>query len=219
MSLDVYCAERPRRTQVLAGSAADAFFGVNGRYLQCRSPVFSIIFHIPVPVSVPLPYRDHYYGSGGAVSGAVAAFYIVRNDNAVFPYPDCMAYLDGGLLCCRYRQNRACRTDFRAFGAFRPAVSSFVRHFRLHQSQQPSGWAQHIVRADRYAQLAGRAVLIEMFQADGSRRDDCRLPFRNLLVGDDGKPAIRAVAERKFLLPLAVSEPGFPPVSVAAAGV
>ena len=101
-----------------------------------------------------------------------------------------MAYLDGGLLCCRYRQNRACRTDFRAFGAFRPAVSSFVRHFRLHQSHQSSGWSQHIVRADRYAQLAGRAVLIEMFQADGSRRDDCRLPFRNLLVGDDGKPAI-----------------------------
>ena len=55
MPLDVYCAERPRRTQILAGSAADAFFGVNGRYLQCRSPVFSIIFHIPVPVSVPLP--------------------------------------------------------------------------------------------------------------------------------------------------------------------
>ena len=144
-SFYVDCAERPCRTEVFTGSAADAACFVYGRH-HC----FSVLaFAFPVALSVPfavsmsvalsasmtlavafvfadLAARYHDNGSGRAVACAVAAGYSVSERYAVFPDPYCMSYGYGRFFGWGYLQYRSCRAYFRAFHAFRTAVASFV---------------------------------------------------------------------------------------------
>ena len=81
MPFHVDGAERAGRAEVFACAAADAAFGIDHGNLA-RMLVVRV-------------GRYHLYGACGAVAGAVAAFYVVCQDDAVFFYPDGMAYLGG----------------------------------------------------------------------------------------------------------------------------
>ena len=134
-SFYVDCTERPCRTKVFTGSAADAACFVYGRH-HC----FSVLaFPLSVPVAfaasmtlavafvfADLAARYHDNGSGRAVACAVAAGYSVSERYAVFPDPYCMSYGYGRFFGRGYLPYRSCRAYFRAFYAFRTAVASFV---------------------------------------------------------------------------------------------
>ena len=132
-SFYVDCAERPCRTEVFTGSAADAACFVYGRH-HCFSVLafpFPVAFAASMTLAVSVVFADlaaryHDNGSGRAVACAVAAGYSVSERYAVFPDPYCMSYGYGRFFGWGYLQYRSCRAYFRAFHAFRTAVASFV---------------------------------------------------------------------------------------------
>ena len=176
VSFYVYCSERPGRTEVFTGSAADAFFLVYDRDPYSCTFFFRIASR-PMATAVSVPDFDHLDGSCRTVPCTVSAFDVIGHDDAVLLDPYSMAYLYGGFFGDSNRPYRSGRADIGTFRAFRPAVSTFIGHLRLHQSHQTSGRSQYIIGADRDTQLTGSAVLIEIPQAHGSWRDDSRLPF------------------------------------------
>ena len=95
-----------------------------------------------------------------------------------------MSYLYGRLFRNGYGPYCPRGADFRTFYTFRAAVSSFIRHFRLHECHQPCRRTQHTVRADRNAELACSAVLREIAKAQCSWRNNRRRALRNLLLFD-----------------------------------
>lgn len=94
VSFYVYCSERPGRTEVFTGSAADAFFLVYDRDPYSCTFFFRIASR-PMATAVSVPDFDHLDGSCRAVPCTVAAFHAVGKDYTVFLDPDGMAYLDG----------------------------------------------------------------------------------------------------------------------------
>ena len=154
-------AERTCGTQVLAGAATDTAFGVDGRYLRGTG-------HRRVG-------RHHRDGAGRAMARAVAASHAVGQRHAVLSHPYGMADLNGRLFGRRYFLNRARGTYLRTLRAFGAAITAFVRRFGLHERFQVGRGPQHVVRANRHAELTSRAMLREMAQAARARRHDGRL--------------------------------------------
>ena len=77
-----------------------------------------------------------------------------------------------------------------ALRTLRAAVSALERHFGLHEGHQLARRPQHLVGAHRDAELASRAMGIEVTQAPRSGRYDGRGAVRNLLVGDHRQAAV-----------------------------
>lgn len=144
------CAERPCRAEVFTGSASDAAFFIDERNHGIAVPAF--LFAVPVSISIAIAFavsfafscifsgvadfaaRNHGYRSCRTMTGAVAAGYAIGKRNAVFFDPYGMSYGDGRFFGRRYFQYCSGRAYFGAFHAFRTAVASFIRGFRLHQS-------------------------------------------------------------------------------------
>ena len=175
-ALHVDCAEGACRAKVLAGPAPDATFLVHNRYLG-RIGVGGI-------------GRHHQYGPGRTVAGTVAAVYAVGQRHAVLLYPHGVPYLCGRLVGQADGADGPGGADFGTTVALGAAVSAFVGHLGLHQAEQAGGGAQHLVGADRYAQLATGAMLGEVACAQCSRRHDGGEPPGGLLVLDDGQAAV-----------------------------
>lgn len=144
MALDINGTEGTGGTEVLAGTAADAFLGIN--HGNARRVLIAGL------------RRYHLYGAGGTMTGAVATFNTVGQYHAVLFYPYGVANLDCRFLGRRYLENGAGRAYFGAFVTFRSAVASLIRHFRLHHSFKTCGRSEHFIRADRDAELATGAV-------------------------------------------------------------
>ena len=127
VSLNINCAERSGRAEVLAGTAADALALVYGRHLM------AIIV-------------NHQDGFCRAVSGTVAARYAIGEHNTVFLDPHRMTSMDGSLFFSRNGLDGSRRADLTALCTFRAAIASFKRHHGLHEVLQIRGGAQDIVR-------------------------------------------------------------------------
>lgn len=143
--------KRARRTEVLTGSATDAAFGVNDRYLQG----FRII----------RIRGNHFYGIRRTMAGTVTALDTVGQRDAIRFHPHGMTDLDGRFICFRYQCDGSCRTDLGAFCTLGAAVTTFVRHFRLHQSHQITGRTQDVIRTGRDTELAGCAMMPHILYA------------------------------------------------------
>ena len=105
-------AERTCRTKVLACTASYTTFGVDNRYLQL---LLASILHI-----------YHLYGSGGAMTLAIATCLTVAHRNTVFPDPYSMTYLHGGFFLACNRTYGTCRTNVGTLGTFGTTISAFV---------------------------------------------------------------------------------------------
>ena len=152
ITVDGDCADRTCGTEILAGAAADAFLFFHG-WNPDGLPVFSFFLY-------------HLDSSNGAVACAVAALfdlpivdeaeprlYLGRSD-----FPLCLL-LRGDLQDCPGR------TDLGAFHTLRTAVTAFIGHLRLHQVLEVLGGPEDIVGTDCHAELACRAVFVELFHA------------------------------------------------------
>ena len=132
------CAERPCRAEVFTGSASDAAFFIDERNHGIAVPAFlfavSFAFSCIFSGVADFTARNHGYRSCRTMTGAVAAGYAIGKRNAVFLYPYGMSYGYGRFFGRRYLQYGSGRAYFGAFHAFRTAVASFIRGFRLHQS-------------------------------------------------------------------------------------
>ena len=115
MSFDIDGTEGTGGTEVLASTAPNAHFFVDGRH----------------PFLFILLQRHHLDGSRGAVTGTVAALHTIGKYNAVFPHPYRMAYLLGTLLLDGDGLNGACGTYLRATVALGATIALVVLHLGL----------------------------------------------------------------------------------------
>lgn len=143
--LHVDGAEWFRRTEILARSATDATAQVDGRELW-RSLVVRVC-------------RNHHDGSRRTVTGAVATFHSIGEDDAILLRPHRMTYLNARFIFLLDRFDGTGRTNLAASVALWSAIASLVRHRWLHQMHQVGAWTEHVVRTLRYTELASRAML------------------------------------------------------------
>lgn len=176
VSFDVDGAERACRAEVLAGSATDATFCVDGWNLG-RFGVVGI-------------GSNHLNGSRGTVAGTVAAADAIGQGHAIFLYPDGMTYSGGRFLLYADGTDGSCGAHFGTTGALRAAISALVGHFWLHQRGQFGRWSQHIVGASRHTQLACRAMMGKLSGTPCAWGDNGRSPTGPLFVDNDGQSAI-----------------------------
>ena len=124
MTFNVYCRERLRRTEILAGSAADAPL-----LIHCRDAEGSFIFRI----------EFHQFDCPDRTPArTVAATDPVSLHDAIVKIDDCVTDLCRGFLFPGDFKNGIVGADLGTSGAFRTAESPFVRHFRLHKGVQGS---------------------------------------------------------------------------------
>lgn len=133
------------RTEILTCAASNATAQVDGRELW-RVLILRIGW-------------NHHDGSRWTVASTVAAFHTIGEDDAVFLRPYRMTNLDARLILLLDRLDGTSRTNLTASVTLRSAVSTLIRHRRLHQLHQVGRWTEHIVRALRYTELAGSTVL------------------------------------------------------------
>lgn len=135
---------------IFAFAAAYADFGVDS-----RAHVAVLAFH-------------HKDGAGGAVAGAVAAVLTVCRRDAAVGVDNGCAYLDRAFLGCVDRLYRTGGTYLGAACALGAAVAVGEHELGLHESLGGERRFEHSRGAFAHAELACRAVLAEMFAADGA---------------------------------------------------
>lgn len=138
---------------IFAFAAAYADFGVDGRA------------HVAV-----LAF-DHKDGACGAVAGAVAAVLSVCGRDAAVGVDNGGAYLYRALLGCVDGLYRAGGANLGAACALGAAVAVGEHEPGLHESLGGERRLEHARGAFAHAELASRAVLAEMFAADGAGRN------------------------------------------------
>lgn len=124
------------------------------------------------------------------MAGTVAAFHPVGKRKAVLLHPHSMAYLYGRLFGLCYLQYGSCRTNFRTFGTFGTAISSFIGGFRLHQCLPVCRRTQHVIGTGRDAKLAGCAMLRHMPEALCAWRNDGSVSQGYFLLFYGGQSAV-----------------------------
>lgn len=176
VSLNIYGRERSCRTQILARSATYAARCVYGRNLwRC------VILRIRV---------DHRYGSYRTMACTVATLLTIGDGHTVFLYPYGMAYLYARLVLAFYWLDCSCRTHFATTVALRSAIATFVRHGGLHQFHHVGRWAQHVIRAFGYTELAGCAMAYHVLCRERSWRREWSLAFGSLFAFNLSQSAI-----------------------------
>lgn len=90
----------------------------------------------------------------------------------------------------RKPQDGTGRADLRTLRALGAAIAAFVGGFGLHERLGPGGGPQNVIRTDRDAELAARAVRRQMAQGPGARRHEGRDAVRRPLVQNDGQTAV-----------------------------
>ena len=191
VALHIDGRERTGRAKILTGPASDTSLGVNSRHHQFLTVITFLPAAMVTAVSLQ---RHHLYGSCRTVTGAVAARLTVPDGDTVVLNPYGMAYMGRRLFRYIDGPDSPCRTDLRALGTLRTAISSLVGHLRLHQAHQVSGRTQHSVGADRHAELTAGAMPGKMSQAHGSRRNYRSLSVGYYLVLDDSQTAVHLPA-------------------------
>ena len=133
VSLNIYCAEWSRRTQILTSTAANADFGIYNRYLQrCL---------------VILVRRNHHYCSRRTMACAVSTLNIVGKRNTVLLNPHGMANLDRRLLNLVDQFDGSCRTYLGATCTLRTAMTTLIRHDGQHQVHQVATGTEYLIGA------------------------------------------------------------------------
>lgn len=153
ISFDMYCAQGRGGTYILATAATDA-----------QRPL-----HLGIKASVRR--RDHTYGLGGTVVGAVAALHTVRMHHTQ-PSPEYrMADERLFLLFLVQRQNRPRGTHLAAEGAFIETVTLVEAHDGVHHTLKPvlhNRRLKHMTRALAHTQMARRTLRMQVFEAHRS---------------------------------------------------
>ncbi len=121
---------------------------------------------------------------------AVAAFHIVSQGYAVFPYPYSMTNLYGGFVGGSDLYYRTGRTHLRTARAFRTAISILIGCLRFHKSLKIGRGTEHIVGTRLYAQLAGRAMVGEVLYAERTRRHYLDFAVRYLFILYHGESSV-----------------------------
>ena len=109
-------------TEVLTGAAADAALGVDHGN--------------PARIGPRRLGGHHGDGSGGTVTGTVAALLTVGEGDAVLAYPHGMTDLRGGLVSGGDGVNGSCGTDVGTLRTLGTAVAALVAHLGLHELHQ-----------------------------------------------------------------------------------
>ena len=176
VSLNIYGRERSCRTQILACSTTYAARCIYGRNLwRC------VILRIRV---------DHRYGSCRTMACTVATFLAIGDGHTVFLYPYGMAYLYARLVLAFYWLNCSSRAHFATTVALWSAIATLVRHGGLHKFHNVCRWAQHIIRAFGYAELAGSAMTCHVLCRQRSWRCEWSIALGSLLVFNLSQSAV-----------------------------
>ena len=118
VSFHIEGAERASGTKILARTASDALFFVDHRNLD--------------GLRIIRVGRYHLYSLGRAMAGTIIAGLTIPQRDAVLFYPDSMANPYRGLVDNRNGTDGPGRTNLRALHTLRPAISTLIRHRRLH---------------------------------------------------------------------------------------
>ena len=176
VSLHIYGRERSCRTQILTRSATYAARCIYGRYLwRC------IILRIRA---------YHRYGAYRTMACTVATFLAVGDGHTVFLYPYGMAYLYARLVLAFYWLYCSSWAHFATTVALRSAIATLVRHGGLHKFHNVCRWAQHIIRAFGYAELAGSAMTCHVLCRQRSWRCEWSIALGSLLVFNLSQSAV-----------------------------
>ena len=141
---------------MLTGTTADTLLFINDRNLT-RTLVGRIAWH-------------HLDSARWTAAGTKSAVDIIIEHHAILIDPvggshfgTCLDSLTLLLLSLE-TDDGACRTDIRATGTFRTAVTALKAHGRSHHIHQIAAWTKHAVRTLADAKLTACAVLLEMTQ-------------------------------------------------------
>ena len=157
IALDIDCPERTGGTNILAAAATDADVLVDVR--DCQAVAIG----------------NHRKSLGRAMLGAGAAAGSVEMDDAVFFDKDHFAHLRPVLFLDRQGLDGAVGADIAADRAIVVAETFLEIDGGLHDALQTvfqERRLQDVRRAFAHAQMARGAALLEMRQADGTRRSD-----------------------------------------------
>ena len=176
VSLHINGTKGTCRTKVLACSASYASLRVHNGYLQSSLSI--------------LIQRHHLYGTGGTMTLTITARTAIAHWNTILPDPHGMTNLYGGLLLASNRTYGTSRAHIRTLRTLGTAISTFVRHLRLHQSGKVGRRSQHTIGAYRNTKLARSTMLGKMACAQGSGGHDVPLSLGSYLVLNSGQTAI-----------------------------
>ena len=114
----INCAKRSGRAEVFAGTAADAFVLVHGRYLYLAVRAFVV---------------HHLNGTCGAVARTVAATHTVGQYDAIIFNPNGMTHMDTSFFLTGNGLDGTSGADLAASRAFGTAIAALKRHRGLHE--------------------------------------------------------------------------------------
>ena len=134
----------PHRTDIFAGTTADADAFVNGGH-RGREVIVGIAGH----------HRD---SSRRTMAGTVATFVLTLGRDTLLGNNDGVANLNARLIEGVNGLNSSCGTYFRAACTLRTAPAAVVLHSGLHQAHQVTRGTQHIVGTFRHTELTTRAA-------------------------------------------------------------
>lgn len=145
-----YCTHGIHRTYIFTSTASyTSAFGNHRASWSVRRIIVRIQFH-------------HAYCLNWTVTCAETAFCYTLNCKAFMKVEMCKTYGDICFLRMGYRSNCTSRTYLRTTVTFRTAITVVIIHHRLHEAFCRCGWLQNPVGACGYAELAGRAMCIEI---------------------------------------------------------
>ena len=163
IAFNVNRSEGASGTQIFASAASDATLGIDcGNFRR---------------IGILGVRRNHLYGGGGTMTGAVSAFdaaivdfdaeagavsAILGKNDAILFNPYRPSDLNRGFFGFGYFPNCSVGTNFGTFCAFGTTKTAFVRHFGLHESLQIVRRTQYLIRANRHAKLTCGTMLRNM---------------------------------------------------------
>ena len=148
MSLHIDRAVRTGRAQILASTTTDTFLLIDNRLLK--------------RLRIVLVDGDHLDRLRRAMAFAVTAFHAISQRNTILMDRNGMTNLDSRLVGPSNQLNSASRTNLGTFHAFGTAITTLVRHLRLHEVLQFSGRTEHAVRTGGDTKLTSGTMLGEI---------------------------------------------------------
>ena len=183
--LYVDCALRGGWTQMFAGSATDATFGVNGGDFE--------------GVLIVRIEWNQFDCIRRAMPLAAVAAHFVPHDNAEVVLPYGVPDLNRGFLLFRDWADCPERACLGTLGTLNPAVPFFERHFRLPQPTRGTGRPKYPVRAAGGAEPTSGAMRPKVNRGLGSWGENRGLPHRSDFWNKGGQATVNLHLGTGFL--------------------
>jgi hypothetical protein len=129
-------------------------------------------------------------GCGGAVTGAVAAVHSVCIHHTEFIIHRGDSYMNGGFFFRSNGQYGSGRAYLRAFRTLGPTVTFFEAHIRHHQMFEVARRPENLVGAGGNAKSASGAMLVNVFEADCTERNNSLCTLRLFFIYQQSQASI-----------------------------